>query len=115
MIFSQSPIPASGAHISPVSANPCSNTTAGPWPATRTYSSVPLVDTIWVRNVGGNGLMPATTGVAITTVIAAVIRYLNIAPPRGDKCTLVRSLPAAAAHVAQLPAIVLPPQEKDWR
>src|SRR5258705_13319937 len=44
-----------GAHMSPVSPKPCSNTTAGPCPPTRTYSSVPLVLMVWVLNDAGNG------------------------------------------------------------
>src|SRR2546423_457180 len=42
---------AAGAHMSPVSANPCSITMAGPWPPIRTCNVVPFVDGS-VVNVG---------------------------------------------------------------
>ena len=47
---------ATGAHMSPVSPNPCSSTTAGPWPPIRTCRVVPLVAISAVWKPSGNGV-----------------------------------------------------------
>ena len=47
---------ASGAHMSPVSAKPCSSRTAGPCPPTRVWMVAPLVSMSWVAETGGERL-----------------------------------------------------------
>src|SRR3974377_430253 len=53
-VWSLTKTAATGAHMSPVSPKPCSMTTAGPLPPTRTWSVAPLVLMFRLRKVGGN-------------------------------------------------------------
>src|SRR5207302_992102 len=62
---------ASGAHMSPVSPNPWSSTTAGPCPPTRTKIRVPFVAMVWVLKPAGNGWTWAGEGVGINTALSA--------------------------------------------
>src|ERR1700686_3519577 len=73
--------------MSPVSPKPCSSTTAGPLPPTRTYRRVPLVGTICVRKLAGNGAMAAT---------AAVIDRIASRPAREYRCISMKPLRIAA-------------------
>src|ERR1700730_5002776 len=46
--------------MSPVVPKPCSMTTAGPWPPTRTWMDVPLVSIVRVCITAGKGYTPST-------------------------------------------------------
>ncbi len=54
---------ASGSHMSPVSPKPCSSSTAGPWPPTRTYCVPPVTGICCMLKLAGKGLTSATAGV----------------------------------------------------
>jgi len=58
--------------MSPVSAKPCSSTTAGPCPPTRVWIVAPMVSTSWVRKPAGKGCTLASAG---RETIAAASMY----------------------------------------
>src|SRR5215471_2880013 len=52
-VWSLTKTAATGAHMSPVSPKPCSMTTAGPLPPTRTWIVAPLTLRFRLRKLGG--------------------------------------------------------------
>src|SRR3989442_454637 len=91
---------ASGAHMSPVSPNPCSRTTAGPLPPTRTYKLVPLVVITCERKPAGNGSTRAMAGDARNCATSPIRKHRIISVPpqkRFETPLRVRSI-----HVHQL-------------
>src|SRR5215813_12773586 len=82
---------ASGAHMSPVSPKPCSMTTAGPCPPTRTWMVAPSVSISRVWTLDGYGATPA---------MAALPSHEHTGPQLHSQERLRRPARAGADHLA---------------
>src|SRR5260221_8814941 len=83
---------ASGTHMSPVSPKPCSSTTAGPVPPTRTYWVPSLTGICSARNVAGQDFTSACAGVAASRLTAdsnAATRRIQSGVVNGDDMALL--------------------------
>src|SRR5215467_13895593 len=88
--------------MSPVSPKPCSITTAGPVPPTRTKYFVPLVSIIWVRKPAGNGWTAAEAGATKRTAEANINSRSILELPHFPSA--LYRMRRGPRHIAALPA-----------
>src|ERR1700741_1193422 len=103
-------VAASGDHISPVSPNPCSSSTAVPVPPTRTCNVVPLVAISLDWNPRGNGSTRAMAGVERMSVTKANERYPLIPIPHRatfNACTITSRSATGACRSLYGPFLLL--------